>query len=444
MRMILPSFVMFALIGLAGACVTHKIGQPVAPVQFTMVADSAWSLKMPVVGRERLCDNGRILQFECRAVDLLAFLPVDSLGPIDSAVRPRLNGIWGWTDTATGREFALAGMTDGTAFVEITDPVNPRYLGKLPLHAGTKPETWREIKAYKNHAFIVAQGGGRAGMQVFDLTELRHVTKLPQIFRETAFYDRVGSAHTIAVNEMTGFVYLSGLSDGGETCGFSLHMVDVRSPRRPMFAGCYIETLGGIGRDGIHDTQCVVYHGPDRRYRGREICFNAAFQGLGIADVTNKRAPKLIGVGNYFGDEVGYGAHSGWLSEDHRHFFLQDEATTKTGTIVFDLADLEDPVMIGNELNTTEHNLYIRGHYAYQGNYFENWSHEGGGGLRILDIRVPKRLTIAGYFRLHGAIDGTASSWGTYPFFGFHRDIVAFPLDEIGLLIVRHHPRQSE
>ncbi len=46
------------------------------------------------------------------------------------------NDIWGWADPMTGREYALMGMTDGTAFVDVTDPDNPAVLGKLPTVGG--------------------------------------------------------------------------------------------------------------------------------------------------------------------------------------------------------------------------------------------------------------------------------------------------------------------
>ena len=61
-----------------------------------------------------------------------------------------------------GKEYALMGLGNGTAFVDITDPVNPIYLGKLPTH--TDSSTWRDIKVYNDHAFIVSEAGGH-GME---------------------------------------------------------------------------------------------------------------------------------------------------------------------------------------------------------------------------------------------------------------------------------------
>ncbi|HEU5170459.1 MAG TPA: choice-of-anchor B family protein, partial [Gemmatimonadales bacterium] len=221
-----------------------------------------------ITGRERKCEAGKIEMFSCEQVDLLGFLPNAAIGGKRGIM---LNDIWGWTDPQTGREYALVGRMDGTAFVDVTDPSHPLYLGDLPLHPGANPNLWRDIKVYKDHAFIVADGAGPHGMQVFDLTQLRDVKGPPVTFGETAHYDRIWSAHNIAINEETGFAYPVGNSAGGETCGGALHMIDIRDPKHPTFAGCYADPSTGRQRTGYtHDAECVVYRGPDARYAGRE------------------------------------------------------------------------------------------------------------------------------------------------------------------------------
>ena len=130
-----------------------------------------------------------------------------------------VNDIWGWTDPETGTEYALVGRMDGTAFVSLADPANPRYLGELAPTDGTTKNLWRDIKVYADHAFIVADGAGAHGVQIFDLTELRDVRGAPVTFEETAHYSGISSAHNIVINEATGFAYAVGSSAGGETCG---------------------------------------------------------------------------------------------------------------------------------------------------------------------------------------------------------------------------------
>ena len=96
------------------------------------------------------------------------------------------------------------GRTNGTSFVDISDPVNPIYLGNLPPPAGEADE--RDIKVYADHAFIVTEAND-SGMQVFDLTQLRAVASPPATFSETTHYAGFSNAHNLAVNEDSGFAY---------------------------------------------------------------------------------------------------------------------------------------------------------------------------------------------------------------------------------------------
>jgi choice-of-anchor B domain-containing protein len=114
-----------------------------------------------------------------------------------------------------------------------------------------------------------------------------------------------------------------GNSAGGETCGGALHMIDIRDPARPVFAGCHADPATGNARTGYtHDAQCVTYHGPDARYTGKQVCFNASETAVGIADVTDKKAPRPIGVAAY--PNTSY-AHQGWLTDDPVRLRAGDE-----------------------------------------------------------------------------------------------------------------------
>ena len=385
------------------------------------------------------CGSGKAGDFPCQQVDLVSFIPVSALGGERGIM---VNDIWGWTDSTTGREFAIVGRFDGTVFVEVTDPANPVYLGELPLHEGARPNLWRDMKVYKNHAYIVSDGAGPHGVQVFDLTQLRNVQGAPKTFTETAHYDRIASAHNIAIDEASGFAYTIGNSMGGETCGGGPHMIDIREPANPKFAGCWADTTTGNARTGYtHDSQCTVYNGPDARYRGRQLCFNASETALGIADVTDKANPKRISSASY--PNVAY-AHQGWLSADHRYFFLNDEGdelagnAPKTRTLVFDIADLEDPVVAKEFFGATaatDHNLYVKDRYMYQSNYVS--------GLRVIDVSDPRNPVEVGFFDTVPFGEdqaGFAGSWSNYPY--FKNGVVAVTSMREGLFLVRFRPQQ--
>ena len=131
-----------------------------------------------LLGEERRCNDGAVGPFDCGEVELLSFIPNSILRAGVRARGVRTNDNWGWTDPVTGQEYALVGRNDGTSFIDITDPSNPVLVGDLPKPWGTPPsQLWRDIKTYRDHAYIVADGAGEHGMQVFDLTRLRDVSR---------------------------------------------------------------------------------------------------------------------------------------------------------------------------------------------------------------------------------------------------------------------------
>ena len=97
------------------------------------------------------CENGLAGQYPCNGYDLQVFIPITDFNA-DNA-----NDSWGWTDPEDGTEYALVGLDNGTAFLDISDPINPTYLGKLPTH--TNSSLWRDVKVYNNYAFVVSEAG---------------------------------------------------------------------------------------------------------------------------------------------------------------------------------------------------------------------------------------------------------------------------------------------
>ncbi len=348
------------------------------------------------------CVGGTADIYDCNGVDLLSHLPLNSMGGGNG------NDIWGWTDPVTGTEYALVGRSSGTAFVDLSDPENPVYVGNLPTQ--TTNSSWRDIKTYADHAYIVADSAGSHGMQVFDLTQLRSVVSPPVTFSATALYTDFGSSHNIVINEDTAYAYAV---DSG-TCSNGLHMIDVSTPASPVFAGCH-------SADGtIHDAQCVSYVGPDPDHQGAEICITATLTGdtMDIIDVTNKGATVTLSKNTYPGATT---SHQEWFSEDHRFVFHGDESDEtsfghNTRTYILDVTDLDNPVLLGDFTNTTaaiDHNMYVQGDFLYQANYTS--------GLRILDITdaANANLTEVAFFDTRPESESAVfqGAWGNYPFF---------------------------
>ena len=363
-----------------------------------------------VSGEERRCTDGAVEQFECDGIELLAFIPNGTLrGPGDSR-GVRTNDNWGWTDPQTGREYALVGRNDGTSFIDITDPVNPVLVGDLPKTPNTpRSQLWRDIKTYRNHAYIVADGAGEHGMQVFDLTRLRDVADPPAMFEPDLLYRGEGqhiveSTHNIMINEESGYAYLTSRECSG------MHIIDIREPLNPTFVGC-------SDPGGTHDAQCLNYQGPDERYRGREICLRMSGSRFQISDVSDKANPRELVQTSH--PNPAY-MHQGWVTPDHRYFFMDDESDVIAGnvettrTLIWDISDLEDPQLAREFMGSmpaSAHNLYVKGDFTYQANYRY--------GLHILDTSDPLNPREVGSFDTSPYLSGPGFSgaWSTYPFF---------------------------
>ncbi len=379
------------------------------------------------------CAAGSAGGFPCGDVDLLAYVSRENLGVPAGSV----NDVWGWTDPDTDREYALVGLSSGTAFVDVTDPTSPVYLGSLPTQTESSP--WRDIKVYGNYAVVVSEATGH-GMQVFDLTQLRSVSVKPVTFSPTAVYTGLGSSHNVFVNEATGYAYAVGSRGGSRSCGLGLHIVDLQTPEAPAYAGCFNHSGTGLrNRAYSHDVQCVVYEGPDSDYAGREICFASNETAVSLSDVTDKSAPVPISIATYAIAQAGNTyVHQGWLTEDHRYFLQTDELDENNGFVawttvrIWDVSDLDEPV-----LHTTyrashtsiDHNLYVLGNWVYLANYT--------GGLRVIDVSDISNPREIAFFDTYPARDGLGFSgaWGTYPYFASGSVLIS-SIGE-GLFVVR-------
>jgi len=380
------------------------------------IAPKSGKVLSALTGETRRCEEGKVDVFSCEGLDLEAFLPIQEIG---GGRGINVNDIWGWTDPQTGTEYAIVGRDDGAAFVDVSTPTRPVFVGELPHTDKAQVGTHRDIKVYKDHAFVVSDNAGDHGVQVFDLTQLRNVEsgEMPVAFEETTHYDKVNSVHNIVINTESGYAYAVGSNSGGRTCGGALHMINIQNPLNPTFAGCFNDTPTGGKQDGIHDSQCVTYRGPDQEYQGHEICLNSSRSAFTIADVTDKGNPRLIASASY----PNYGnIHQGWFTESQRYFYMNDEgdeftdAIKNTRTLIWDLSDLDNPVFSEYKLSTetSDHNLYVEGDRMYQSNY--------KSGLRILDIsdrENPEEIAHFDTQPFDKNQPGFQGSWSNYPYF---------------------------
>jgi choice-of-anchor B domain-containing protein len=407
-----PFLILCIAIGLLTSCGNETYGDELAPQTYT----ATWP-----------CENGMADIYPCNGYDLMSYMSLQDL-TIEGVNSGSISGndSWGWTDPTTNKEYALVGLNSHAAFVDISNPVAPLLIGVLPT--ATVNSSWRDIKVYQDHAFIVSEAPGH-GMQVFDLTRLKNVSNAPEIFTADSHFTDFGQAHNIVINESSGYAYVVGANRNGPFSGGAL-FINIQNPAAPISEGGFAE--GGYS----HDAQVVNYSGPDVDYTGKEILVGSNETEIVIADVSDKANPITISTIAY--SNIGY-THQGWFTEDLIHFIVGDEKDelnigTNTRTLIFDFTDLDNPLYDFDYLGTTlaiDHNGYTNGDDYYLANYT--------AGIRVLDLSQIENNTISeiGFFDTYpendiAAFDGV---WNIYPFFT-SENIVISDIDR-GLFIIR-------
>lgn len=350
------------------------------------------------------------------------------------------NDCWGWTDSTTGREYAIMGVNNGTSFIDITDSTSPQYLGKLPT--STVDSSWRDMKVYNDHVYIVSEAGDH-GLQVFNLANLRGLDS-EQVFSADYTDKSFGKAHNIAINEDSGYAYIAGARTKG------IYAFNLSNPLAPKLE------LEGSQFGYSHDAQIVNYKGPDQDHFGKEIYIGSNENKVDIVDVTDKSEPKLISTFLYDHQYT----HQAWLTDDHKYALLGDEldevdsnyelkADAKTRTVIIDLSDLDKPSLHHDyeaETKAIDHNGYVKGTEFFLASYT--------AGLRVLDILNidQKSISETGFFNTfinhndsglpnsttvksqdpdgdHSGKKGNSSAfngaWSVYPFFKSENIIIS-------------------
>lgn len=377
---------------------------------------------------------GTDYEYSCLNYDLMGRITLEEM---DAEAG---NDCWGWTDSTTGREYAIMGVNNGTSFIDITDSTSPIYLGKLPT--ATVDSSWRDMKVYNDHVYIVSEAGDH-GLQVFNLANLRGLDS-EQVFSADYTDKSFGKAHNIAINEDSGYAYIAGARTKG------IYAFNLSNPLAPKLE------LEGSQFGYSHDAQIVNYKGPDQDHFGKEIYIGSNENKVDIVDVTDKSEPKLISTFLYDHQYT----HQAWLTDDHKYALLGDEldevdsnyelkADAKTRTVIIDLSDLDKPSLHHDyeaETKAIDHNGYVKGTEFFLASYT--------AGLRVLDILNidQKSISETGFFNTfinhndsglpnsttvksqdpdgdHSGKKGNSSAfngaWSVYPFFKSENIIIS-------------------
>lgn len=323
---------------------------------------------------------------------LLAQLPLAGM----SRAATSAAGLWGYT-SPSGRRFALVGLNDGTAVVDLTDPTRPRTTG---LIVGGSSQ-WREIRTYAEHAYVTTEAN--TGLDIIDLRNPDAPVKV-QTWSET-----FTSSHSLEIDESRGFLFANGTRNAqrASTGMRVLNLADPRSPRE----------LGSFEDFYIHD----LYVRGNRIYAA---AINSGF--LGILDFSNPASIKEITrftTGGQF-------THNAWLTDDSRYLFTTDERAGRP-LEGWDMSNPLAPRKVSEFIARPPgipHNVFIDGTRMAVSHYVD--------GVQILDVSNPERLRVIGsYDTFEPASEGFLGCWGAYIFPG--SDIVIASDIQGGLFVVQ-------
>lgn len=370
-----------------------------------------------------------------------------------------LSDIWGWT-SSTKKEYAIVGNNSGIAFVRVTNPANPVFLGIVPtINTETQRNWWWDIKTFGHYAYFVSEVTG-TGVGIVDLNKIDAMSEAPE--DGVLDLDAIGNryhpngllaAHNISINEDTGYAYLTGATkDTNIDAGFVENGMVILSlngdPLEPVEVGQI------LGRD-THDAHVISYSGPDIDHVGKEIAFvfNGTDHTVGIYDVTDDK--QIINVAEddsiTISETTYNGAsftHQGWVTEDQHFMIMGDEEDELFGlqdprnphlpdtarTYVWNIQDLDDPTVVStfdSPAASIDHNLFVRvdadsgREFVYHANYtagvrvteLTRQGSPGSGQMAVLE-EVAHMDTEPRLPNLHMNFNYNiwVGPWGVYPF----------------------------
>ena len=389
------------------------------------------------------CANGSAAGFPCSGIDLLAHVARQDISAAPGAVAD----IWGFIDLNTHREYAIIGVSVGTAVFDITDPENPREVGFVDGQTAT----WRDIKVYQYfdaaadrwqaYAYVTTDGSSD-GLFVLDLGGLPH--SLSRVGYNSDF----SNAHNVYLTNIdfgTGLAQSDALPqliaagsgrDNGQFRTYSL--ANPAAPafvQRPASAG-YMHDAASLRISDQRTAQCANPAAPC------EVLVDFNEERVEFWDVSDAANPSLLSSANVYANS-GY-VHSGWWSEDRQYIYAHDELDERNSGLlstlrIFSIADLSTPALAGVWTGPTaaiDHNGFVRGNRYYMSNYTR--------GLTILDLSNPTAPIESGFFDTYGANDSAvfAGAWGAYPF--FHSGTVAVSDINSGMYLLEDQTRSVQ
>ena len=316
-----------------------------------------------------------------------------NLGLIGSYDWPTTEGsdIWGWVDPFDSGEYALIGLNDGFACVDVSNPTNPVQ----KFYISDINSTWRDVKTWGNYAYVTTEAD--AGLLIVDLTDMTggtywHVSNFTHPTNGSSV--EFTAAHNLYIDE-NGICYIFGASsaNGGSPSDGAIFLDVAANPTAPDY-------LGEWDDEYIHDGMV----------RGDTMYAGCIYAGeLFVVDVSDKNNPSTLGTHstpNAF-------THNAWISDDGDFVFTTDEKSDAY-LAAYDITNINniqevDRIQSNSGELSIPHNTHVDGNFLITSYYRD--------GTTVHDITHPSNMIQVAYYDSYsGSGNGFDGCWGTYPF----------------------------
>jgi len=227
--------------------------------------------------------------------------------------------IWGWVDPVDGGEYALVGLNDGFACVDVSNPTNPIQ----KFYISDINSTWRDVKTWGNYAYITTEAD--AGLLIVDLTDMTgatywHVSTFTHPTNGSSV--EFTSSHNLYIDE-NGICYIFGAKsvNGSNPSDGAIFLDVAANATAPHYLGEWDDQY-------IHDGMV----------RGDTMYAGCIYTGeLFVVDVSDKNNPSTLGTHstpNAF-------THNAWISDDGDFVFTTDEKSDAY-LAAYDITDINN------------------------------------------------------------------------------------------------------
>ncbi len=308
------------------------------------------------------------------------------------------NDLMGYHDSATGKEYIIAGSTDSIYFFDISDPA------KITLcdveYGANRQMINRDYVTYQHYAYCVSDNKNPGALQIFDLKFLPD--SVHKVFESDTFGR---NTHTLFVDAPSKRLYMGINRFVNYTA--AMDILSLENPEQPVFLA-RLQVPNDITGQPVFKNVHEMYVRNDTAYCSVE------YAGLFMFDLRNLNNQHLIGtISNY--PKNGYN-HSSWLDRTGKRIMFTDEVPTGLEIKIFDITDPGNPrlqSMFNSHAGATPHNAYWVGDFAYVSSYED--------GVYVYDLGDPKHPFAVAWYDTYpqnaaGSYNGYLGCWGVWPF----------------------------